>query len=186
MLLLLAALAWRPRTPPELANYLSGQWHVRKEMFYARGGKDATFAGDAAFEALDDGQRHLLYKEDGIMTLADQRRLTASRRLIYDFEPVGDCPNRICIYFDEALSRDRGAVLRDARYFHDLWLPADPTASPPPFNHPCGPDVYTGTLSLESADTFVLDWRVDGPRKSGVQTFQYRRAVPGSEQLTSS
>lgn len=109
------------------------------------------------------------------MTLTSERQaLSASRRLIYCFEPSPS--RRVRVFFDEARSQDPKKVLRDQRFFHDIVLQDDDEQrSLPSFEHPCGPDLYRGSLELCEEDSFVLHWQVEGPRKLGTQTLKYRR-----------
>jgi len=101
----------------------------------------------------------------------EQQRLAASRKLIYHFHP-----DRVRVYFDEARTNDPKEVLLSQRFFHDIELPEEEdSSSQPSFSHPCGPDMYRGRLELCDADSFILHWKVEGPRKLGMQTLLYRR-----------
>jgi hypothetical protein len=179
---ILATAAWtRPKTPHALAGYFAGHWTIAKQMSYVRGGKEASFSGPARCESLDTSQclnrvsyadECLWYLEDGTITLAQaQQQLAASRKLIYHFHP-----DRVRVYFDEARTNDPKEVLLSQRFFHDIELPEEEdSSSQPSFSHPCGPDMYRGRLELCDADSFILHWKVEGPRKLGMQTLLYRR-----------
>lgn len=162
-----------PCTSLALGAYLHGTWTVKKEFSYVRGGKCGTFDGKATFTYLPGDDSQLSYIEDGTMLLQPERiTLTARRRLLYDCT----AKRHVRVSFDEASSRDPADMLRSARFFHDIWL-AEDGAPPPPFDHPCGPDMYTGRLLISEKDAFALHWRVDGPRKSGMQSLLYTRAT---------
>ena len=146
-------------------------------MRYARGGKDSKFTGTAEFVELDggDGRSRLAYREEGEVTLQPERtRLSAAKRLIYDFGVQPEDHGPVRVFFDEADSREPADVLQSARFFHDISLGAG-VDEPPPFRHPCGPDMYTGVLSISARDHFVMTWDVEGPRKSGTVISRYER-----------
>lgn len=186
--LTLAAPQSYPTTSAGLYSYLCGRWRVSKTLKYVRGGRDGSFCGMATFEPLqcDDGRARLRYGEEGVLSLdGEAKGLSASRRLLYDFEPLPralqeqtppDNDMRLVhVLFDESGARGAAEVREAARFFHAIRLSAAPDQAPAPFTHPCGPDMYTGRFVVRSEDEFVLDWRVDGPRKLGSVMIRYRR-----------
>ena len=161
-----------------LHTFLTGKWQLDKTFSYVRGGAPGTFSGTASFNALacaDDILR-LQYYEEGTAVLKGDRPmvLPATRRLLWEFAPNGN-DYLVSVYFDESCSgAGNVAVVQSARFFHSIQLSPD-GATPPPFDHPCGPDVYRGRLSLRMSDEFVLRWDVIGPRKTGTQLLCYKR-----------
>ena len=141
--------AWqRPCTAGALCDYFAGsggRWRLSKEMSYERGGISGTFNGGAHFSRL--GEEWLAYSELGKATLGEEgskpQIFEASRRLLYDCsQPAG----RVECYFDEATDRTPNGVREGAKYFHEIQLPMASEAAVPPFEHPCGPDLYRGRL----------------------------------------
>ena len=182
--------------PNALRAFLAGEWHLTKVMSYTRGGLDATFDGIATYVPLSDttptataaATSCLAYEEKGTMRFNNgDVELVAYRRLLWDLEA-----DPVAVYFDEATDRSSEKAIRGgARFFHHVALAsatttAPPTLSgadaaatarqPPPFEHPCGPDLYVGRLLLppdggehaDADDAFAIHWRVRGPRKDGV------------------
>ena len=137
--------AWqRPCSAGTLCDYFAGRWSLRKEMSYVRGGISGTFSGDACFHRM--GDEWLAYAEQGKATLGEEgskpQIFEASRRLLYDCsQPAG----RVECYFDEATDRTPTGVRTGAKFFHEIELPMAADAVPP-FEHPCGPDLYRGKL----------------------------------------
>ena len=179
---------------------------VAKAMNYDRGGRSGTFAGSATFSSFDfsssgisasavvpsDGSdnvpaihqptKHLLsFYEQGTATLdasssgmAPVETLSACSRLLYDCDGDGDVAH---CFFDEGYAADEpDARLAAARFFHSISLPGLTLTE-----HPCGPDVYRGTLIWESDDAFRLEWRVSGPRKLGTVVSRFRRLRPSDD-----
>ena len=113
-------------------------------------------------------------------TDAEREAFEASRRLLWDCTRS----SRARILFDEAVGSARSdnlAIMQAARFFHDIDMltPSDAAAgrsTPPPFEHPCGPDLYRGRLLLDSPDSFRLLWTVEGPRKQGRVSASYERS----------
>ena len=171
-----AECAWRPHSANALYSYLAGEWRLDKSFSYVRGGVSGTFTGTASFNALScgDNMPRLSYFEEGsaVLTRPGDRPMTlaATRRLLWEFHSA----DRVVVSFDEATEpRDPPAILANARFFHTIKL--SDACVPPPFEHPCGPDVYTGRLSLDASNAFMMRWAVQGPRKSGTQLYRYKR-----------
>ena len=174
-----ASLSWRPpSTPVQLLSYLLGTWSVSKEMQYTRGGKTGTFAGQATFAWLDCDMPTIAFEEKGMARLApEDQEYSARHRLLY-MAPTDD-PTLLQVCFDEARERDSAAaIIAGSRFFHTIEY-ASMDAYPPPFDHPCGPDMYRGRIALDDEQTFRLLWRVSGPRKLGSVTSTFRREGEG-------
>ena len=158
-------------SPPQLLRFLLGAWSVSKTMQYTRGGKDGIFTGSATFAPLLGDASVLSFVEDGVATLGSDEQYSARQRLLY----ASDDSATLRVLFDESVARTSAAdVMAGARFFHAIALAAP--APPPPFEHPCGPDMYRGRLVLEDEDTFRLLWTVIGPRKLGSVRSTFRRA----------
>jgi hypothetical protein len=121
------------------ATYLTGRWRVERSLHDASLG-DGRFEGTATFAPTAEGLR---WSERGRLRLGRYDG-PASREL------------RIVAGADGWEVR-----FADGRPFHRLDL--EPGA--PPVEHLCGDDCYTGRLSVEGDDEFVLRWRVRGPAK---------------------
>lgn len=176
---LAAAPCWLPPASPlALSHMLAGRWTLRKTFDYVRGGKPGSYDGVASFSALTwpESSPMLAYHEEGVATLGSGQdpieNFAATRRLLYDCS--GE--RTVRVLFDDLGDDERGSAARvidAARYFHSIELSA--ARAPPAFDHPCGPDMYTGRLLLEGADSFTLLWSVTGPRKLGTVAARYRR-----------
>ena len=162
--------SWQPATPAALATYLTGHWKLTKAMAYVRGGVTSSFSGDAVFELLRHGERVLLsYEETGVLHVPGAQPLTGHRRLLWDCtsDPVS-------VYFDESHDRSPAAVVSSMRFFHPIHL-AGAGGQPQPFEHDCPPDTYRGKLRFDAADGFCVQWDVQGPRKEGSITSEFKR-----------
>ena len=62
---------------------------------------------------------------------------------------------------------DAAAARKCSRVFHDIHLSSDVDVPPRLTDHPCGPDIYSGSMSIKSDELFELCWDVSGPRKTG-------------------
>ena len=71
-------------------------------------------------------------------------------------------------------------MLRSARFFHVMELAGAVPDPARPFEHPCGPDVYRGTIAFHGPDEFATTWRVTGPRKMGTIESRYTREPPAT------
>lgn len=162
-----------PTTPAALFSYLLGTWTLTKTLEYQRGGRSGNFRGSAQFMPLSAGVEGVLsYEETGVATLEpNMEALEARHALLYDCSDATD----VKVYFDEAINRAPADVLTGRRYFHSIDL----SSPDKPFVHPCGPDMYYGRLMVTSPDVFVLDWRVEGPRKLGRVVSRFSRSRKG-------
>ena len=107
----------------------------------------------------------------------EDQEYSARHRLLY-MAPTED-PTLLRVCFDEARERDSvAAIIAGSRFFHTIEY-ASMDAYPPPFDHPCGPDMYRGRIALDDKQTFRLLWRVSGPRKLGSVTSTFRRESEG-------
>ena len=182
-----------PATPAALLSYLLGPWTLTKTLTYTRGGLSGTFRGDATFMPVAGSPRVLAYEEKGKVTLEpDMESFDARHALLYRFGEAedGDGGWRVAVFFDDGVKREPAALaasmLAGERLFHSIDIDGASTPFQPPtigmeaevvrgerpFNqpgmfHPCGPDVYRGRLLCTDPDLFVLDWKVEGPRKLG-------------------
>jgi hypothetical protein len=164
-----------PATPTALLSYLLGSWTLTKTLTYSRGGRSGTWSGEATFAPLADTLQVLAYEETGIATLEPSMETFEARHaLLYDCS----ADDRVEVFFDEATKRDDPVdIMAGKRFFHSIDL-----SSPErPFKHPCGPDMYYGRLLCTSSDLFVLDWRVEGPRKLGRVVSRFRRVGASNE-----
>ena len=178
-------MQWRaPQSPAALLSYLIGTWTVAKDMQYQRGGKTGTFSGVATFSRLTESV--VTFEEQGTARLApDGDAYEARQRLLYTHVAGDQAPSSVRVLFDEASSRESAAaVLAGARFFHTIEFVGGPNL--PPFNHPCGPDMYRGRIALDDECCFRLLWGVSGPRKLGIVVSTFRRVEASSEEESTS
>lgn len=137
-------------------------------MQYTRGGRSGVFAGTAEFVPLAQRLQVLCFCERGTATLEPGgEEFTAYSRHLWNCE----ASERVEVFFDDASTEtDVNTRVANAKYFHTMNFP-----DPKIFEHPCGPDMYRGTIVFESEDRFRLDWRVTGPRKLGTVISRFRR-----------
>ena len=141
-------------------------------MWYERGGVSGTFAGSCHFRQIQHSTLDAwAYHEVGAAALNGIGTLEAQRRLIWDFT----CP-LVRVSFDESsLDRSDAAILKGARFFHSVSLEGGAVVLS---EHPCGPDVYRGSMLFQGPDSFTMVWRVSGPRKLGEIHSSFRRQDP--------
>ena len=160
-----------PCTPAALSLFMIGSWTLNKSLNYQHGGKSGSFVGNADFRELSDTKKMVLaYDESGVATFEpDNEQFNARMQLLYDCSSESE----VRVLFDEAKTTSSGKPrLAGGRFFHTI----DWTSRPPKFSHPCGPDMYYGQLIVTGPDTFVLDWRVEGPRKRGSVVSRFTRS----------
>ena len=167
-------------TSAALHSYLAGRWSLTKRLDYSFGGLSGNFAGSASFDPLPassggistadllrGGTYLLLFSEEGAFTDdASSQMFEGGRRLLYDC--TGE--NIVRVSFIDAPASDvadAAAARKCSRVFHDIHLSSDADVPPRLTDHPCGPDIYSGSMSIKSDELFELCWDVSGPRKVG-------------------
>ncbi|MGK5629992.1 DUF6314 family protein [Streptomyces sp. URMC 123] len=139
---------------PDAAAHLAGRWTVDRVLRDLATGTHGSFRGTADFTPAPDGDGCLLHIEDGELDWAGARgRAGRTLRLL----PAPDGTAEV--------------TFADGRPFHDLDLRTGHWTT----RHPCGPDVYDGTFTVLSADTWRVSWRVTGRAKDQLLTTVYRR-----------
>lgn len=138
-------------------GYLSGDWHLERQISDHRTGQHGVFRGQARFRPSADGQV-LQYTEDGELALGSYHG-PASRSLIYRGRSDGGADVRFA----------------DGREFYRLDLRSGSCEAV----HPCRADQYLVTVTTRSAVRFTETWRVAGPGKDYELTATYTR--PGAE-----
>jgi hypothetical protein len=128
-----------------------GNWSLRREIDDHLAGAQSCFVGTAVFSNSDGG---VLLAEDGVLTMAGQRPMQATRR--YLWRQNGDA---IAVSFD------------DGRDFHTFR----PNEDAPLANHGCPPDFYRVTYDFSDWPNWRSTWQVTGPRKDYRLTSGYRR-----------
>jgi len=131
--------------------YLTGQWQLRREITDHRQQQTGRLTGTARFVVSGDT---LAWEESGrlIMGQYDGEAWQA-----YTLRPKADGGAQV--------------LFTDGRVFFDL--PKGATALS--ISHDCAPDRYDGTLSVQDADHWQLQWRVKGPRKDYAMASYYER-----------
>jgi len=145
--------------------FAPSSWSVRKVLSYDRGGESGTFKGTAMITPyVDDDASGTLVSETGKLRVPSAEYDASSHTLFTLLDH-----NRIVLRFV-----DPGA--KTSRPFADGVLRGDGDGcSCEGLVHPCGPDVYRGSIEFESPDVWRQRWRVDGPRKSGTIVTTYER-----------
>ncbi|WP_405746272.1 DUF6314 family protein [Streptomyces sp. NBC_01525] len=156
----------RPRTPPvpshaarpcrpvpDVVAYLTGRWSIERRVLDVRAGAEGSFRGIAEFRP-EGADGALLHVEEGELTWADAVH-PAGRTLWLRPRPDGTA----------------AVEFADGRPFHDLDLRTGRWHTV----HPCAADRYDGTFTVTGADTWELEWRIDGPAKEAVLHSVYRR-----------
>ena len=138
------------------------EWMVNKDLVYERGGISTTFEGTATLTAYDDGARAgVLCSEAGSLHLPSGDVESRSHTLFcYDGQ-------RLELRFVDDPSVAASRPFADS----STWSGGTCTS----LVHPCGPDVYTGTVAFASPDRWRQEWRVTGPRKQGVIVSKFTR-----------
>jgi dimethylaniline monooxygenase (N-oxide forming) len=139
-------------------DLLRGRWSI--ERWIEPGG---TFTGEATFVYRSPDS--LLYRESGVLVLANGTRLDGRNSYIYAL-----CNGDIEISFADGPSR--------GKQFITISLPADTLNEFPIVSadrHLCRLDTYEATFRLESADLFSMTYVVRGPKKGYVSRSVYRR-----------
>jgi len=170
------ALAVRPGSEA-LRTFFLGEWRVSKTLEYSTGGITGTFAGNAEFICLPGAPDTLSFSEIGTFIAdADERAFETRSRLLYDFS----APPAVKVSFDSCdltdEQRTAEAVHAGARYFHSIDTSSEALCFS---EHPCGPDVYRGSIDIYDRDEFELVWCVTGPRKNGKIVSSFRK-YPGA------
>ncbi|MEL6583181.1 MAG: DUF6314 family protein [Pseudomonadota bacterium] len=146
-----------PRLGPVMRRF-AGEWHLRRDITDLDSRWQGRLVGKAWFFRTGDLER-LDYLEEGLLTFAGLKEVTATRRYIWRFP-----------------SRDRIDVsFEDDRPFHSFnpLLPED-TA-----DHVCAADLYEVRYLFHDEAHWTAEWRVEGPRKDYRTVTRYRRALEG-------
>lgn len=136
-------------------GFLSGSWHVVREIADRRTGQDGVFRGVARFVPAESGQV-LEYAEQGELRFGGHRG-PATRMLRYRGRPDGSADVRFA----------------DGREFYRLDLSAGLCAAV----HWCRADRYSVTVTRLTDDTFTEVWQVAGPDKDYELRTTYRRSA---------
>jgi hypothetical protein len=121
-----------------------GRWTLRRDITDHDSRWTGRLEGHAWFSRTGDLER-LNYYEEGLLTFAGLREVTATRRYIWKF-PSRD---RVDIYFD------------DGRPFHSF----DPSLAEDNADHLCDADLYEVRYRFSGDARWRAEWRVEGPRK---------------------
>ncbi|MGA8296019.1 MAG: DUF6314 family protein [Acidimicrobiales bacterium] len=148
-----ASFSSRQRLPlGDLAAYLCGRWSLERDVAGPSAEAGTSFSGWAEFTPGEPGL--LDYTEHGTLSL-ESATFEARRALAYRLLGATSAEVRF----------------RDGELFHLLDLSTGRSRP----RYECGADRYLGLYLVNSADCFVVRWRVNGPRKSYVSTTRYSR-----------
>lgn len=135
--------------------YLLGGWSVDRVLVEPVSGHRGTFTGEAEFSP-EQGGAAAAYHEHGRLRWPTYGG-PASRRLRYEL--TGDGVLAVCF--------------ADGRPFHTVELSGGEAA----YEHPCGDDLYVGTLAVVDKDEWRQVWRVAGEQPLEIRTRFRRRCV---------
>ena len=124
-------------------DYLSGQWHLARQIDDHLTGQQGTLTGTASFTGNDPANLH--WHEQGTLSIGT-----------YEGEAWRDY--RV-VQADDGMTR---ITFDDGRPFFELPNNLGRTD----IDHSCPPDRYTGTIDILSENQWRLDWTIRGPRKN--------------------
>ncbi|MEY8037942.1 DUF6314 family protein [Saccharopolyspora cebuensis] len=136
-----------PRPVPDLPQFLTGRWELRRRITDPAGRLLGTFTGHGCFTAAEAGW--LDYRERGALRLGEHEG-PASRHLRYELTG----PGQARVHFGYG------------GFFHDLDLRPGRCGA----EHPCRADRYRGEFEVVDADRWWQRWTVTGPAKDHVLT----------------
>lgn len=137
---------------PSLAALCAGPWDLHRSIAHADG-TQATFTGKATWTMTGQGRRARC-EEVGTLEIANSAPVTAHQTYIWD--------------------KDLNVYFQDGRFFHQVPRHGGPVL------HDCPPDTYCGSYTFADATCFVVEWQVNGPRKSYLMHSRYSRSLtPG-------
>jgi len=142
-----------PTSAAETLAYLIGGWDVERDVLDRHSGEAGTFTGRARFTPTPAGAT---YSEHGRLRWPTYDG-PASRRLRYEVAGDGVLAVRFA----------------DGRPFHTLELSGGRAS----YQHPCGDDLYVGTLTVVDQDEWRQVWRVAGKQPLEIRTRFRRRSV---------
>ena len=132
--------------------YLTGQWHLHREITDHRQQQTGRLIGTARF--IVSGDHAMDWQENGRLIMGDHNGEAWQRY-------------RLC----RTANGDTQILFPDGRRFFDL--PAGQTTLT--MHHNCAPDRYDGMVSVQDIDHWQLQWRVQGPRKDYAMVSHYKR-----------
>lgn len=135
--------------------YLAGAWSFERRLDDRRAGRVYTVTGTARFRPTDGDDGVLAYAETGQLSGDGQPPAGVERRLTWHDE--GD--SRVLIRF------------ADGREYLHLDLGSGHAEG----HHPCAPDTYLVTLTVEDDDAWTETWDVTGPAKDYTAVTRYIR-----------
>ncbi len=136
--------------PADVFLKLAGRWRIRRVIGAAGLEGEAVFSPDGV---------NLLYREQGILTLADGRSLEAERRYVFREAVQG-----FSVFFAE----------RPFGLFHEISLLVEGEDLAGQSSHTCGADLYLSRYVF-GGEGFRVTHRVRGPRKDYLSETAYDR-----------
>ncbi|MEL6646423.1 MAG: DUF6314 family protein [Pseudomonadota bacterium] len=128
----------------------AGEWTIQR-VIEDHLGDAGQFQGQARLAPDGEG---LVYREEGLLTLANSTVMQAERTYLWRQEK-----ERIAVFF------------ADGRAFHSFCLQATCAAD----RHHCDPDVYDVVYRFDAWPSWSSIWTVKGPRKDYVMQSDYSR-----------
>lgn len=145
-----------PAHGADLLAYLMGGWAVERLLKSGTAGHRGTFTGEAEFSPEPGGAAAAAYHEHGRLRWPTYDG-PAGRRLRYELTGDGVLAVRFA----------------DGRPFHTVELRGGRAAHV----HPCGEDLYVGTLTVVDEDEWRQVWRVSGEHPLEIRTRFRRRCA---------
>lgn len=140
----------------DLRDYLTGGWHLTRQIEDRRAGQRLSFSGIARFDA--NAPAALLYSETGTLNTGHGGAVEATQRHRWTFTDDG-----------------AAVAFADGRPFHRVTLEGQHAAD----LHQCPPDLYHVTYDFNAPDEWHAIWTVHGPRKDYTLNSRYTRLHPG-------
>lgn len=128
-----------------------GGWNLDRSIDDRKTGQAGRFLGEATFTPGDKG---LIYREEGLLTLGAAAPLVATRSYLWRADGAGGIE----------------VLFEDGRPFHGFGPDAGPEAS-----HWCDPDTYHVTYDFAPWPDWSATWSVAGPSKAYRMVARYAR-----------
>ncbi|MGH3359873.1 MAG: DUF6314 family protein [Nocardioidaceae bacterium] len=148
-----------PYAVEDLLAYLAGRWSVVRVIEDRSAGVVGGFEGTLDCTPDADAATLTMHEHGELDWSGVRRPAFRTTRLA-----VGDQPGVAEVRFD------------DGRLFHTLDLRSGVWVA----DHPCAPDAYEGTFTVNGRDAWAYEWRVTGPRKDLLLRSRVTRERPPS------
>ena len=125
----------------------AGRWSILREIRDERYGVSGRMEGQAHFRPRDCATFAMSYEESGRLMMSNGTTMAAKRSYVWREANEG---------------RDISVEFEDKRPFHKITL----NRTMPNDTHFCAPDLYEVTYDLRRWPSWIVEWRVRGPKKN--------------------